>query len=754
MEYSIDFFRDEVRSGFFIPTVIKQAWAAQLMVLDEIDKICRKHGISYFADWGTLLGVVRHGGYVPWDDDLDICMKREDYVRFKQIALKELPPEFDVHDYEQKKDHWLFLSRVVNNKHMCFDIEHLEEYHNFPYLASVDIFVLDYLYEDEELEKERSEEIKRIIFIADAIETEDISRNIFETELKKIENKYKVQIDRKLNDVDMRIELYRLAEKQMARVPESESNHLGQIFPWIMLGNEGFEKKYYQKTLCLPFENRFMPVPAYYHLVLSGRYGNYFQIHKTWDGHEYPFFEGQRANLQAVADFKLPEFSYKETMFRKTRKNAVEVLDYKMITMEVLQELEIQHSKLQELVSDVQFEGAIAILQKCQEAAVEYGNYIETIKGEHSVVAKRVVAVLEEYCESLFNTYNMLTNQNACIKELDLKLEQLKAIIKTMILDRKVAVFLPVHPNKWIEFEDLYHFYEDQEDWDVCAIPLPIFKKNPYGEPILSEEILSKQESGYPDYLQIISWDTFDMGIQNPDVVVIQNPYDNENPYLTVPRKYYAEYIQRHTKCLIYVLPSGIKEFKIDDHNDMYSLKNYLAMPGATYADKILISSENMRALYVDYLTDFAGEGTKYIWEEKLIEKYRFMNKENVLKSQNRGSDTKAIFYCFGENEVVDNKDAALATLRERMQIIRKTDKNIKIILCTYPFNLKEWSIAGVEVERVIAEILKCDKDIQWIANDNISKVEFEFTDAYYGSPTPLAHIFREMNKPVMISRA
>ena len=46
-EISMDFFRDEVRNGFFIPTVIKQAWAAQLQVLDVIDTICRKHGITY-----------------------------------------------------------------------------------------------------------------------------------------------------------------------------------------------------------------------------------------------------------------------------------------------------------------------------------------------------------------------------------------------------------------------------------------------------------------------------------------------------------------------------------------------------------------------------------------------------------------------------------------------------------------------------------------------------------------------------------
>ena len=164
-EISMDFFRDEVRNGFFIPTVIKQAWAAQLQVLDVIDTICRKHGITYFADWGTILGTVRHGGYVPWDDDLDICMKREDYVRFKEVARTELPEHFCIHDYEHKEDHWEFLARVVNHEHICYDLDHLKEFHNFPYLTAIDIFVLDYLYKDEQQEKQRCEEVKYIIRI-------------------------------------------------------------------------------------------------------------------------------------------------------------------------------------------------------------------------------------------------------------------------------------------------------------------------------------------------------------------------------------------------------------------------------------------------------------------------------------------------------------------------------------------------------------------------------------------------------------
>lgn len=54
-------------------------------VLDYIDSICRREGLKYFLSYGTLLGAVRHGGFIPWDDDIDIVMPRADYNRFLQV---------------------------------------------------------------------------------------------------------------------------------------------------------------------------------------------------------------------------------------------------------------------------------------------------------------------------------------------------------------------------------------------------------------------------------------------------------------------------------------------------------------------------------------------------------------------------------------------------------------------------------------------------------------------------------------------
>ena len=72
-------------------TTLRKMQLRILDILTEIDKVCRKHDINYWLDWGTLLGAVRHGGFIPWDDDIDISMPSADLKRFIEIAPKELP---------------------------------------------------------------------------------------------------------------------------------------------------------------------------------------------------------------------------------------------------------------------------------------------------------------------------------------------------------------------------------------------------------------------------------------------------------------------------------------------------------------------------------------------------------------------------------------------------------------------------------------------------------------------------------------
>jgi len=71
---------------------LKNAQQVMLRILKIVDDICHRHDIDYWLDGGTLLGAIRHGGFIPWDDDMDIAMPRKDYERFLLVAARELPP--------------------------------------------------------------------------------------------------------------------------------------------------------------------------------------------------------------------------------------------------------------------------------------------------------------------------------------------------------------------------------------------------------------------------------------------------------------------------------------------------------------------------------------------------------------------------------------------------------------------------------------------------------------------------------------
>lgn len=99
IEFDDKFFLGEEREGFYVEEKMKRAWAAQMEVLTELDRICKKEGIRYFAESGTLLGAVRHKGFIPWDDDIDIAMTRDAYHKLFQAAPRELPKGWILRDW-------------------------------------------------------------------------------------------------------------------------------------------------------------------------------------------------------------------------------------------------------------------------------------------------------------------------------------------------------------------------------------------------------------------------------------------------------------------------------------------------------------------------------------------------------------------------------------------------------------------------------------------------------------------------------
>ena len=92
VDLSIDLpkgFLDDEPKTLIVSRRRKEVWAVTLDLLVQLDRVCRKHDIRYFCDGGTLLGAVRHGGFIPWDDDIDVIMSRAEYEKLNAIAPSE-----------------------------------------------------------------------------------------------------------------------------------------------------------------------------------------------------------------------------------------------------------------------------------------------------------------------------------------------------------------------------------------------------------------------------------------------------------------------------------------------------------------------------------------------------------------------------------------------------------------------------------------------------------------------------------------
>ncbi len=722
-EYKLDckFYRDELRCGFYIPTAIKLAWAASLRVLAEIDRICTKYKIEYFADWGTLIGIVRHGGFVPWDDDLDICMKREDYRRFREVADRELPREYVIHDYERQEDHWLFLARVCNSKHINYSKEHLNKYHNFPYISAIDIFIQDYVYRDSDKEKERCDSVKYLLAVADSIIRDELDDKTLDANLSEIESKYGVSFDRNSDSRDLGISLYKLIETRLGETPESEADNLVQMFPWGIKGARGLSKKYYEHIIRLPFENTTIPVPACYAKVLTDRYGDYLKVHKIWSGHGYPYFEGQKANLQAVANFKLPEFTFNKDMLRRPEVDLS--TGVKAISGEWIEEIKAVHVEVEDLLNTEQFDDSVlAMLADCQQATVDFGSYVEQAMGADRESVKVVVNSLETYCETLFDLYNN-PEDKTCFIRLTEAFNEVEEEVRDQIIDKNIIVFVVDDIARFGEVEQLYNSLVANRDNEVYKTYAQTCFKDIYGN-IMDEGLISEEE-----------WEHIDLVVLTPDIIYFQNPYDDQNPCLTLQNEFFASNMRKNTKKLIYIAPK-VDEFDSDAINDVYNMKYYVTAPGVILADEVYVQSDNMKNMYIKKLTEFAGTDTESIWSAKIVARPEvFADKENHFVNEK-----KKILFCFGENELFEHDPNSLnKAIDERLGLFRKNNGSLDLAVCIYP-----------------NEIEKEQKDrffgFDLVDFNEIESKDIGEYDAYYGSPSPLVLGFVRSGKPVMIA--
>ncbi len=237
----------------------------ELTVLDEIKQICDRHGIRYYLTAGTLLGAVRHGGFIPWDDDADIAMPRRDFDRFAKICRTELSEGF-FYQSEKTEKHYPFYFAKVRKDGTSVSERVLEgvDIHKGCY---VDIFPLD--------KCPRSPRLGRLMFKL----VEVCSCAIIAKESGDFVCQYEKRSARTL---------FALIKKLPRPIQRSLRNGIRKFFGLFTSGRrlatisgthghprETYEREWFEKTVLLPFEGREYPAPHAYRELLTNMYGDY-----------------------------------------------------------------------------------------------------------------------------------------------------------------------------------------------------------------------------------------------------------------------------------------------------------------------------------------------------------------------------------------------------------------------------------------------------------------------------------------------
>lgn len=772
VEFPTGYFEDEVRDGFYVNGFMKRCWAAQLEIINDIKTVCDKYDIKWYADCGTLLGAVRHGGFVPWDDDVDICMFREDYMKFISVADRELKSIWKGYKLLNFRngDYWEVISRVVDMHAVNFDEERTSKFHGFPLEVGVDIFPLDYLCESREDEERRMTICNTIFSIADDERLYSPDKDILET-LTLIELAAGHKFDRKKS---LQMQLYEYGEKMFSLYDKKQAKYAALMGYWLKDESHRYDLKWYNNTVMLPFEIIKVPAPIGYDSVLKTEYGDYLRIDRTGGAHDYPRFERQINDLyKEMGDGspfhkKVSKKDLDEAKKSRSNNNPRQAVKDKIVELNGL--LKEAHAELDKLLSNNDIEAGIALLEDCQNTAIYIGTFIEENYGEGHVTVK----CYEDYCELVYGLHEQLLSLlNEALDKVDESSvndgtldKQLQAIVesvdKNIIVPREV-VFLPYKTSLWKYMKPVWEECSNQPGVNVYVIPIPYYEKNAVGE------MVTEHYDGdmFPDEVKTIDYKTYSFRTHLPDVIYIQNPFDDDNLTFAVNPYHYAKNLRKYTKELIYIPPFVEEEIKEGDGRSYKAMNQYVLSPGVVYADKVLLQSENMKKMYLRKLTDFFGEDSEAFWESKLVpkpsvyiaaeaksakrdidmpDKWRRM----IVKSD--GSARKLILYYTSVSGLAEYGDEMLCKIRQVLEVFKR---NSEVILFWYHDRLIDTTISKYspklyEEYMKIVEGFKLEKYGIFASEEDVA-LALELADAYYGDSHWIIQKFRNNGLPVMI---
>lgn len=282
----------ETRQGYLISGEMKKMWQVQMNLLRKLLEVCEKHGLKIWVDSGTLIGAVREKGFIPWDDDIDTIMMRDDYEKLMAVAKDEFPAPYYMsvdEPYYHRRHAQLKMDGTA-----CI-LKH-DVWHDIHQGVFVDIFVYDGVPDDP---AERHQAREKVASKYHTLRLLCSRENSLKGYLKRFLCKLffsVIPFEKYTRDIENIYRKYKVSEHE-------------RIYFWsssvYKLESRNIRREWYDETIWLPFEDMMVPAPKRYDELLTCEYGaDYMTPQKAPTMHGGIFFDAERSYVDVLKELR------------------------------------------------------------------------------------------------------------------------------------------------------------------------------------------------------------------------------------------------------------------------------------------------------------------------------------------------------------------------------------------------------------------------------------------------------------------
>lgn len=292
------FYEPEERCQYYVSSEIKKLWKAEIDCFLELQRICEKHGIKYYACGGTLLGAIRHQGFIPWDDDMDVFMLEEDYYKLLSVAPKEIKAPYFFQSFETQPGFGPSMSRIRNSDTTaCTQFEYDLADKDYNCGIFIDIFPLTSVSSSPFARKVRQFKI-----------------TMYRAAIAGYEKLHKRQLNDKhggLNPLILYWKIWslfsthtKISQKYLRACSNGDNNseYVGLVPFFGFQEKFIFRRSWFEETIDFPFEYVRITCPAGYDEILKHWYGDYMVFKKGTAIHSMTLFDADVPYKEKLKD--------------------------------------------------------------------------------------------------------------------------------------------------------------------------------------------------------------------------------------------------------------------------------------------------------------------------------------------------------------------------------------------------------------------------------------------------------------------